>query len=37
MYENSTVTGPRLIAHRASGASTSMADQVAWHRLELLR
>lgn len=37
MYDNSTVTGPHLIAHRAPGASTTMADQVAWHRLEELR
>jgi predicted ABC-type ATPase len=37
MYDNSTVTGPRLIAYRAPDASTTMADQVAWHRLEELR
>ena len=37
MYDNSTVTGPQLIAHRAPGASTTMADPVAWHRLEELR
>ena len=36
MYDNSTVTGPRLIAHSAAGASTTMADQVAWRRLEEL-
>jgi predicted ABC-type ATPase len=37
MYDNSTVMGPRLIAHRGPGASTNMADQVTWHRLEELR
>ena len=37
MYDNSTVTGPRLIAHGAAGAPTTMADQAAWRRLEELR
>ena len=37
MYDNSTVTGPRLIAHGAAGAPTTIADQAAWRRLEELR
>ena len=37
MYDNSTVTGPRLIAHGAAGAPTTVADQAAWRRLEELR
>ena len=37
MYDNSTITGPRLIAHAAAGAPTTMADQAAWRRLEELR
>lgn len=36
MYDNSTVTGPRLIAHGAAGAPTTVADQAAWRRLEEL-
>ena len=37
MYDNGTVTGPRLIAHGAAGAPTTIADQAAWRRLEELR
>jgi predicted ABC-type ATPase len=37
MYDNSTFTGPRLIAHGAAAASITMADQAAWRRLEELR
>ncbi len=37
MYDNSTVTGPRLIAHGAAGVPTTIADQAAWRRLEELR
>jgi predicted ABC-type ATPase len=37
MYDNSTVTGPRLIGHGAAGAATTIADQPAWRRLEELR
>ena len=37
MYDNSTVTGPRLIAHGAVGAPTTIADEAAWRRLEELR
>jgi predicted ABC-type ATPase len=36
MYDNSTVTGPRLIAHGAAGAPSMVADQAAWRRLEEL-
>jgi predicted ABC-type ATPase len=37
MYDNSTVTGPRLIAHGAADAFTTIADQAAWQHLEELR
>lgn len=37
MYDNSTVTGPRLIAHGAAGAPDTIADQAAWRRLEEIR
>jgi hypothetical protein len=37
MYDNSTVTGPRLTAHGAVGAPTTIADAAAWRRLEELR
>src|SRR5262245_27849472 len=37
MYDNSTVTGPRLIAHGAAGAPSMVADQAVWRRLEELR
>jgi predicted ABC-type ATPase len=37
MYDNSTVTGPRLIAHGFAGAASTMVDQAAWRRLEELR
>ena len=37
MYDNSTVTGPRLIAYGAAGVPTTTADPAAWRRLEELR
>jgi predicted ABC-type ATPase len=37
VYDNSTVAGPRLIAHGAAGQPTTVADQAAWRRLEELR
>jgi predicted ABC-type ATPase len=37
MYDNSALASPRLIAHGAAGASTTIIDQTAWRRLEELR
>ena len=36
VYDNSAVTGPRLIAHGVAGASATIADMAAWKRLEEL-